>query len=132
VGNAFYGGTFHASLWSGTAASWEDLSLVVPGGPGSWGETWALGIWNDDSNTYVAGWGRNIASGRDEALLWTRPIAPSCIADFNQDGGVDGVDVEAFFLVWQTGDTRADANQDGGVDGVDVETFFLAWQAGGC
>ena len=56
----------------------------------------------------------------------------SCPADFNGDGGIDGADVEAFFLVWQTGDTRADVNQDGGVDGGDVQTFFILWQAGGC
>jgi thiamine monophosphate synthase len=26
----------------------------------------------------------------------------------------------------------ADVNHDGGVDGGDVETFFVIWQAGGC
>ncbi|MBL9001114.1 MAG: hypothetical protein JNK25_08255 [Phycisphaerae bacterium] len=52
--------------------------------------------------------------------------------DFNQDGGVDGADVEAFFLAWENADPSADVNQDGGIDGRDVETFFLAWEAGGC
>lgn len=56
----------------------------------------------------------------------------SCIADFNQDGGVDGQDVEAFFIVWEQGLAEADANQDGGVDGQDVEAFFLVWEQGGC
>jgi hypothetical protein len=55
-----------------------------------------------------------------------------CIADFNQDGGVDGTDVEAFFLVWSTGAAAADVNNDGGVDGSDVEAFFGYWSAGGC
>jgi len=55
-----------------------------------------------------------------------------CSADFNQDGGVDGSDVESFFLVWQAGGCNGDVNQDGGVDGSDVEAFFLVWQAGGC
>ena len=55
-----------------------------------------------------------------------------CIADFNEDGGVDGADVEAFFVPWQAGDPIADVNQDGGVDGGDVEAFFGAWEAGGC
>jgi hypothetical protein len=53
-------------------------------------------------------------------------------ADVNQDGGVDGADVEAFFLDWQDSIPCADANRDGGVDGGDVETFFLTWQTGGC
>ncbi len=58
----------------------------------------------------------------------------TCPADFNQDGGVDGLDVAAFFPAWESGgdDGRADVNHDGGVDGQDVEAFFLIWQAGGC
>jgi hypothetical protein len=55
-----------------------------------------------------------------------------CPADFNQDGGVDGADVEAFFEAWMNGEDSADVNQDGGVDGADMEVFFAAWKAGGC
>jgi hypothetical protein len=58
--------------------------------------------------------------------------APPCPADFNQDGGIDGADVEAFFVAWEAGDASADVNLDGGIDGTDVETFFAAWEAGGC
>lgn len=53
------------------------------------------------------------------------------VADFNQDGGVDGADVESFFTLWEAGDPTADVNQDGGTDGADVEPFFLAWSSGG-
>lgn len=60
--------------------------------------------------------------------LFSRP----CPADFNRDGGVDGRDVEDFFVTWAEADAAADTNADGGVDGADVETFYLAWQAGGC
>ena len=52
-------------------------------------------------------------------------------ADFNMDGGVDGSDVEAFFLAWEAGDAIADFNIDGGVDGADIEAFFIAWENGG-
>ncbi|MBS0197449.1 MAG: immunoglobulin domain-containing protein [Planctomycetes bacterium] len=55
-----------------------------------------------------------------------------CPADFNQDGGIDGSDVDAFFNRWEAGSCDADANQDGGIDGADVDTFFAAWEAGGC
>jgi hypothetical protein len=55
-----------------------------------------------------------------------------CPADFNNDGGVDGADIDAFFVAWEAGEASADVNQDGGVDGVDVATFFTAWEAGGC
>ncbi len=55
-----------------------------------------------------------------------------CVADFNQDGGVDGGDVDAFFAAWEGGDPHADVNQDGGIDGADVSTFFAAWEVGSC
>ncbi|MBS0197742.1 MAG: hypothetical protein JSR77_13385 [Planctomycetes bacterium] len=58
--------------------------------------------------------------------------AAPCPADFNQDGGIDGADVQAFFAAWETGDPAADVNQDGGVDGTDVEVFFAAWESGVC
>ncbi len=60
------------------------------------------------------------------------PIGTPCFADFNQDGGIDGADVQAFFAAWETGDFAADVNQDGGVDGADADTFFAAWETGGC
>ncbi|MBX3382600.1 MAG: hypothetical protein KF864_03725 [Phycisphaeraceae bacterium] len=55
-----------------------------------------------------------------------------CVGDFNQDGGIDGADVEAFFLAWEDSEPAADVNQDGGVDGADVEFFFNAWESGDC
>ncbi|MBS0195282.1 MAG: right-handed parallel beta-helix repeat-containing protein [Planctomycetes bacterium] len=57
---------------------------------------------------------------------------PACPADFNQDGGIDGADVTAFFEQWEQGLGGADVNQDGGVDGTDVLFFFQSWENGGC
>ena len=51
--------------------------------------------------------------------------------DFNQDGGVDGQDVGAFFTAWESSLCGADFNADGGVDGADVGAFFEAWENGG-
>lgn len=62
----------------------------------------------------------------------TAESAPPCFADYDGSGGVDGSDVEAFFLDWSSGLNAADTNLDGGVDGQDVETFFLQWSVGGC
>jgi hypothetical protein len=74
-----------------------------------------------------------LTTGSTSELSACTPVAaPPCPADFNQDGGVDGQDVEAFFLAWQDADPSADVNSDGGVDGGDAETFFVAWEAGGC
>jgi hypothetical protein len=55
-----------------------------------------------------------------------------CAADYNQDGGVDGSDVEAFFAEWENAEGCSDVNQDGGIDGADVEAFFAVWENGGC
>ncbi|MBS0195945.1 MAG: immunoglobulin domain-containing protein [Planctomycetes bacterium] len=56
----------------------------------------------------------------------------ACPADFNQDGGIDGTDVDGFFGAWEQGHCDADVNGDGGVDGADVDSFYAAWEAGGC
>jgi len=63
---------------------------------------------------------------------YTLPDGSLCPADFNQDGGIDGADVDAFFIAWENGDASSDVNQDGGIDGADVDTFFAAWENGGC
>lgn len=55
---------------------------------------------------------------------------PDCPSDMNQDGGIDGADVEAFFVVWEAGERSADLNADGGVDGSDVTCFFEHWESG--
>ncbi len=52
------------------------------------------------------------------------------LADFNVDGGVDGLDIEAFMTAWEASEPAADANCDGGVDGADVESFFRCWELG--
>jgi hypothetical protein len=57
---------------------------------------------------------------------------PYCAADFNQDGGIDGIDVGAFFAAWENNEPIADVNQDGGIDGTDTQFFFSLWEAGGC
>jgi len=53
-----------------------------------------------------------------------------CRADMNNDGGVDGQDIESFFDVWEAGDVVGDFNTDGGVDGQDVVAFFAMWELG--
>ena len=57
---------------------------------------------------------------------------PACAADYDLSGGVDGSDVEAFFIDWSGSAPCADVDQSGGVDGSDVEAFFIIWGAGGC
>ena len=113
---------FHAVLYRGGQVL--DLNLLVSDMPTGWTLESAAAI-NDAGQ--IAGTG--IYLGVPRAFL----LEPAtCAADFNQDGGVDGADIEAFFLAWEAGLFSADVNTDGGVDGGDVEAFFLVWSAGGC
>ncbi len=73
--------------------------------------------------------GFNGATGTGTLVL---TCIPPCIADYNNDGGVDGADVDAFFADWELGLFGADVNQDGGVDGTDIGVFFAAWELGSC
>lgn len=57
---------------------------------------------------------------------------PPCAADFDQDGGVTGNDLVAFFDAWQVGVNCADVDGDGGVTASDLGFFFDAFEAGGC
>lgn len=93
--------------------------------------TRAVGI--SDDGLVICGYGKFGAGNNDfdGYVLNLREAAP-CFADFNGDGGVDGTDVEVFFLTWAQGLDAADTNLDGGVDGSDVEVFFRQWSLGGC
>ncbi len=61
------------------------------------------------------------------------PLNQFCfIADHNNDDGIDGDDVIAFFTDWEASNQNADVNFDNGVDGDDISVFFCWWDAGGC
>ena len=79
---------------------------------------------------YIRVGGLNSVARGSGVLNLTLDVA--CPADYNQDGGVDGSDVQVFFDEWENGLPTADVNCDGGIDGADVDTFFTAWENGGC
>ena len=56
----------------------------------------------------------------------------SCAADYDQDGGVTGGDIGAFFTDFEQGLPCADVDQDGGITGGDIGAFFQVFEAGGC
>lgn len=57
-------------------------------------------------------------------------LVEPCIGDFDQDGGVTGSDIGAFFAAFEAGDESADVDFNGGVDGGDLAAFFAAYEAG--
>ena len=127
VGYRVVGTLNKACTWRGTAASFEDLHQFVPA---NFSTSFALKAWRQGQKLYVSGYGYNTVATRNEALLWSRDLP--CIADFNQDGGIDGADIESFFIAWESGAASGDVSEDGGVDGQDIEYFFVRWEAGGC
>lgn len=56
----------------------------------------------------------------------------ACAADYDNNGGVDGGDLGAFFNDFEQGLGCADVDQNGGVDGGDLAFFFSVFEAGGC
>lgn len=57
---------------------------------------------------------------------------PPCPADYDNNGGVDGGDLAAFFLDFENGEACADVDLNGGVDGGDLAFFFMVFEEGGC
>jgi len=60
------------------------------------------------------------------------PSCPACAADYDNNGGVDGGDLAAFFGDFEAGEACADVDGNGGVDGGDLGFFFTVFEAGGC
>lgn len=81
--------------------------------------------------TYYIRVGGSNAAVRGSGLLHLS-LEARCPADYNDDGGIDGSDVQAFFNDWEGGLPASDVNCDGGIDGADVGAFFTAWENGGC
>jgi hypothetical protein len=136
---------FRVQISNDDGVSWTPFETVGPAGAGT------SGGWIDASRRvadvivptglmrlrFIAediGTGSVVEAAIDDVLVaLPRLCEPGpCIADFNQDGGVDGADVASFFDAWENGLSAADVNADGGVDGSDVDTFFAAWESGGC
>jgi hypothetical protein len=72
VGYVFIGGRARASLWSGTADSWQALPMPA----GNWSDTIAWSIWREGTTTYIVGYGWNLTTRTNEALLWVGQEPP--------------------------------------------------------
>jgi len=68
----------------------------------------------------------------DGVQPWLLIPTQDCAADFNDDGGITGLDVESFMDAWVNAQVESDVNDDGGIDGSDVDTFITIWMNGGC
>lgn len=109
--------------WELSGSIWSQLSTPAPHVRAHAGSAF------DSSRRQMVLFG-GVAQNGQSADTWEFGV--DCPADFNEDGGIDGADVTAFFDAWSQSESGADVNADGGVDGADVETFFRAWENGGC
>lgn len=71
--------------------------------------------------------GEHVAAG---FVQLQRPTG-ACAIDLNCDWGIDGSDVEAFFVLYEAGNIRADLDDSGDISNDDIVTFFTAF-ANGC
>lgn len=79
------------------------------------------------------GTGGSIVRFDDYAVLDFGAVqCPPCGADYDNNGGVDGGDLAAFFTDFEAGAACADVDANGGVDGGDLGQFFALFEAGGC
>jgi hypothetical protein len=130
--------TIGLALTAATAAFGQDFSIswfTIDGGGGtSTGGDFSLSgtIGQHDAGGPMTGGDFSLTGGFWAGTGSGGGGCPACPADYNQDGGIDGSDVEAFFTDWEGGAGCGDTNQDGGIDGADVEFFFSAWENGGC
>ena len=53
-----------------------------------------------------------------------------CIADYNCDGFVDGIDADSVINDFEAGNIGADLNGDGFVDGIDYDQFANGFEVG--
>jgi hypothetical protein len=124
VGQVVINGKFHASLWHGSADTWVDLHECVPP---EFSISQARDIWSDGELTYVVGFGFNMSTQREEALMWIGHNQCGCPADINGDSQVNGADLGTLLGVWGGTFPAADINADGEVDGADLGLLLWAW-----
>jgi len=86
---------------------------------------------SDDGRTIV-GNAFNPSGSTEGFIARLGSTCSACAADYDNSGGVDGADVEAFFQEWQNSASCSDVDSSGGIDGSDVQAFFVRWSAGGC
>lgn len=127
--------TSHAFVWVAGRGMLDlrDEFIAQGGNATGWVFNSVRGVSAD--GTAVSGTGRINGLRRAfiiRGLSFEVNTCPVCAADYDQNGGVDGGDLAAFFADFEQGASCADVDQNGGVDGGDLGAFFEAFEAGGC
>ena len=124
AGDAVGTSDYVAVLWQNGAI--VDLNTLVDE------PSWQLNTaWDIDDQGRIVGTGALLGVPRAFMLL-PAGACPPCAADYDQNGGVDGGDLGAFFSDFEQGLACADVDLNGGVDGGDLAAFFAVFEAGVC
>jgi hypothetical protein len=117
-----------------TAFRWMRGATILQDGPAFLSTTLPVGV----HDLTVTATDDDGATSTDTVRVTVNAGGPSCgwagdgcYVDYNNDGGIDGDDVIAFFAQWDAASTCADVDNSGGVDGDDVILFFAQWDAAG-
>jgi hypothetical protein len=90
----------------------------------------------DTNDTLFNGWTAEVNGDHGEtfinACVWLNPPAPpSCPADIDRNGAIDGADLTALLQSWgPCSNCAADIDRSGAVDGADLTALLQSW--GGC
>jgi subtilisin-like proprotein convertase family protein len=140
IGNSLVlnGGTYYLAISrydadpaSGGVDIWLDTPFDTeraPDGPGAAGAVDAWSTTTSAAGNYVIVLEGTCYVVNPPACAWR---ADGCFADYNNDDGIDGDDVIAFFADWDNANICADVDDSDGVDGDDVILFFASWDLGG-
>jgi hypothetical protein len=141
-GEVVLGGRFNSIYGIATAnrvAVFEPATntfRAMASGVGTFGDVLSISVM--PNQVAVIGGGFPTAAGSTVGYITSfglggcEPACPACAADYDNNGGVDGGDLGAFFADFEAGETCADVDQNGGVDGGDLGFFFTVFEAGGC
>lgn len=102
------GGLVHASLWSGSAGTWQDLTLYLP--PGYGGFTSAADVWTGGGVTQIVGKAQQVPNTEWRAILWESSGGAFTSVDLTPAGATES-DALAVWDGKQVGHARLGLNQ---------------------
>ena len=113
-------------------------TLAIGAGPGNGNSTDRINETPEYAMTmdFLAAWSRGLSTadvdrnggvdGGDLQLYFLSLAHPRNRADMDGNGSIDASDMAKFFTLYSESDPAADLNMDGSVEGGDIEEWFLS------
>ena len=85
-------------------------------------------LWTINGGSHGPSFNGNFSRELVDWLLEHRRVSPvDCIADVNDDGAIDGDDLNQVLAAWGTDSEAQDLDEDGSVGGSDLSLLLSAW-----